>query len=378
MAHDPAIDTHDDETGIMTADAVRAKQMCRPQQFTRECTGYFNACANGSCYHKNYDGCLCADQDCHKRADKDGKTCEFTCEEGACVDAQCNKGADCVRNKPRECWDRKKVMVHKNQGACVAFRCEYDWQPDSEICANLQTCVDGSCLPDSSWLDALRSSPEELPEFTHRGEPGSWLVLATETLGEFVYAADHHDSWCGEECVAVHGLLLAKNDGSVLLADDGTGAEISRDLRERVMPLILGNRTLRLLVFEWAAPAMKKAFDTLPKGAQDMYLLALRHSLQYLDKTDIAAEQTYLDRLRAKDCEGLPHMSDTLSGMSAEAAEALKCSQWAFIHWNPAGETGPFRKMEAFLFRRATTNGVSIKVLKLYTNRLIKVLSKGR
>ena len=157
----------------------------------------------------------------------------------------------------------------------------------------------------------------------------------------------------------------------------------------KTLPTIYRSKRLMKLTYNWAIPIIQKRFAKLPHHHQEIYLKALRVAEDFLKKGNegMHRERKYLHRLRNHNCAGLdahvdewswdrmPHLKK--SAIKEGRTEEQWCDEGKFTYLDPEGrERGDFGKVEAFLFRRWHYDKVPISTMLLYTNRLLRDLSK--
>lgn len=89
------------------------------------------------------------------------------------------------------------------------------------------------------------------------------------------------------------------------------------------------------VLYSWTMPMFKKAFGLLPAKKQEIYKDIVAHARGYLETFDYEKELAYLNKLK--------ELEEKEGGYVV----------YKFIYYNPDGVRGVYRKLEAWIFRRA-------------------------
>lgn len=170
---------------------------------------------------------------------------------------------------------------------------------------------------------------------------------------------------------------------------------------------ILENEQMTEALFVWALPAAKIAFGMLDKDDRATYIEILRHGEKYLKNYDHKKELAYLAKLQSGDCgrEEVAWMQDSwwsedcyaggewkADGFCSEDTPRMVrngvelCYNWAphrfvfttetgrcedceqyFVRVTSDGRLDPYRKLEAFVFRRVRDGADKNVLLRLLT-----------
>lgn len=212
------------------------------------------------------------------------------------------------------------------------------------------------CYPNNrvSWEDVLKHA---LQHFTQ----------TSRTFQRQATDADHHS-----RIMVAYGLLQGASDffyGSSPFSDR---------FRTGVLRTIYRSPVLQEKLYVWAMPSVKLAFRDLASNDQNEYRRALEHAKAYLDHWTPAAqdrEVKYLADLAAGRCgnqtwrrkHGLPDLPLWLT------AQRLPCT-YLFTTYDPLGRNSPYRKVEAFIFRRIRQDGIQVATLKKWATQALRDL----
>ncbi|MEK7175861.1 MAG: hypothetical protein AAB695_00610 [Patescibacteria group bacterium] len=147
---------------------------------------------------------------------------------------------------------------------------------------------------------------------------------------------------------------------------------VRMDWLKRAVTLLWASAS-RETAYRLTVPSIKKALALMPREDREDYLRILRHTSRYMATFDFAREEQYLTNLEAGGC-------------TAEAWQKkhFKLPYWfvgsrgnckvLFTTYGPDGKENPYRKAEAFVYRRVE-EGWDIHDMKQVLDRLIADLS---
>lgn len=147
---------------------------------------------------------------------------------------------------------------------------------------------------------------------------------------------------------------------------------------EKPLQAIFTNSTSREVAYKLATPSIKRALVSLPERDRNDYVGILRHASAYLGSFNLAAETMYLASL-AGDCKSNEWqqkyypLPEWWKNANEGSGEYFNCA-YLFTNHGPNGKRNPYRKVEAFLYRRAM-NGWDVTAMKFMLDRLIADLS---
>ncbi|MDP3771731.1 MAG: hypothetical protein Q8R16_05510, partial [bacterium] len=138
------------------------------------------------------------------------------------------------------------------------------------------------------------------------------------------------------------------------------------------------------LLYDWAMPQAKIAWQMLPLEDQRIYLDILTHGQQYLATYNHKRELAYLERLDAGKCPVPVWYSDNDGdGVDDDHDGAIDedVGKWdpkegcprQFASVGPDGKENPYRKLETFFFRRAR-QGVKVADMRYWLDRVVAEL----
>lgn len=239
------------------------------------------------------------------------------------------------------------------------------------------------CLPVASPCRA-QGVPAERTSASLRacGYPSysSWATLLTGLLDTFVVEPQIYPN--EPDVNEAYGLLQAGNSA---VREYTTWTD---DLRTRVFPQIISSRRLGGLLYDWAMPHVKDAWRQLSPTDQRVYLGILEHGQRYLATYNHRRELAYLQRLKRGDCD-VPRwwlrwysdndgdgVDDDGNGQADEDVghvySKMECID-EFMRSGPDGADTPYRKLEAFFFRRAQ-QGVKVADMRYWLDRVVAEL----
>jgi hypothetical protein len=236
-------------------------------------------------------------------------------------------------------------------------------------------------LPDS-FLEDGRFRRYVRSDFGRCGFPAEtgWSNVLKEALIQFARAPWAHENLFGHgafasgsgdghiRVMAVYGILQTD------LINEG-GTETWYDFRTNVIPRIYASERLLDQAFVWAMPHLNRVWQVLPTADQTNYRLILRHAREYAANFDEAAEVAYLHRLEQGTCE---HPLRDASSMTwfqlhVRAGYPASACTYQFAHSGPDGHETPYRKVEAWVFRRIH-DGMPRERLLRYLDRVLAAL----
>ncbi len=146
---------------------------------------------------------------------------------------------------------------------------------------------------------------------------------------------------------------------------------------ETIVRYFYENEAQRELVYKLALPSIKKAFRSMLDEDRADYLRILRHTSAYMTKFNWKRETDYLLSLKrdGRECYSdewgkkyyqLPSFMTTQDSYPCEIL---------FTEYGPDGTENPYRKAEAFVFRRVAFDGWNLTEMKRILDRLIADLS---
>lgn len=135
---------------------------------------------------------------------------------------------------------------------------------------------------------------------------------------------------------------------------------------------LLWQERLRETAYRLTVPSIREALVTMPRKDRDDYLGILRHTSAYMATFNLARETEYLTYLKGSACQvdekyrKEAYQNRTLGIIS-------KCDEF-FTIFGPDGKRNPYRKTEAFVYRRVA-EGWKLAEMKRVLDRLIADLS---
>lgn len=224
---------------------------------------------------------------------------------------------------------------------------------------------------ENKW--SIGSEPKELPKIS-KGKR-SWVDILERALEDFTRTPDAYRNWSKQlpSIMTAYGVLQTSN---------GAAWEVfwfegyyEKPSTPDSMRAIFRSKSLRKVFYNWAMPAVKKAFGSLTKKDQEQYLKIFEHASQYLAGLNTAtyrAEVQYLAELeqgRCRDKVWLKSRNIKLPEWMRGPEEIRYCRD-LFTWYNPQGVENPYRKIESFAFRRVR-EGVDAQAQKYWVDRVI-------
>ena len=184
----------------------------------------------------------------------------------------------------------------------------------------------------------------------------SWSRLLSEALSNFrsAPAMAREFQWRTEVLVAI-GVLMAGEYTPFDTANLGT-----LDFRQNVLPTIYRSRTLQETAYQWAWPHFLESYRELPTNVQLDYLVVIAHAKSYLASFDLERERAYWRSLEEGKCKEPDAGKMWLAEYRARPGYAVSPCVPLFTRLGPDNKPNPYRKLEAFIFRRAV-DGWSIE-----------------
>lgn len=205
----------------------------------------------------------------------------------------------------------------------------------------------GECYPEGLLTEKGGwALTEELVEKCLPPIPVSWTYLLDQQMVSMVETARRAaDDLGGEHAeyekrmMAVYGILAAGELSSLPYQ-----RELVAPFLDDVMPVIYKSQRLRESMFRWVMPHVKVTFGHMSVEARKAYIEIIDDAVKYLQRMNVAQEDAYLERLqKAGDDSG-------------------------FTTVDPTGKGWTYRKVHAFIYRRAK-QGVPKAVMLSYLRR---------
>lgn len=240
---------------------------------------------------------------------------------------------------------------------------------------------EADCLPETSPCRGL-PEPDKLESgsLATCGYPStsSWAKVLRSALDAFVAVPRTYDDTEQQriQTSVAYGILQTVDGGLGEYSGD-----THHDFRSRVLPFVLRSRRLTGIAYDWAMPHLRGAWQELPPDAQRIYLGILEHGQRYLSTFSMKREQAYLAQLqrgvcdppewlRDNDSDGVDDDGDGQIDEDAGRWDPKRDCERQFVARGPDGEQNPYRKLEAFVFRRVQ-QGVAVADMKLWLDRVI-------
>lgn len=233
---------------------------------------------------------------------------------------------------------------------------------------------EAQCLPPESPCRQRYSKDLTAEQVDECGYPShsSWAKLLQGALRSFLIEPS---IYAGQPHVYVgYGLLQGGNAPAI-----GYYPALSADLRVRALPQIYRSQALLKLVYAWAMPHLKQAWQQLSPSDQRIYMNAFEHGQQYLARYRHDLELTYLRTLERGECYPPEWLSDhDHDGVDDDHDGKVDEDEWKPTEWcpnlftmlGPDGKYNPYRKLEAFFFRRAR-DGMKVSQMRYWLSRVV-------
>ncbi|MDO8621638.1 MAG: hypothetical protein Q7R80_00185 [bacterium] len=272
-------------------------------------------------------------------------------------------------------WDGSRLsewQVSDPPAGLPEFKIYYGvW--DERACLSATSPCQG--LPRSNDLDAGSLATCGYPVTT------SWSKLLRSALDSF-YAvpSSYRDSSFNKTNVyAAYGLLQSLGGGL-----GSYDMSTHHDFRANVLRKIYGSRRLTGLLYDWAMPQAKIAWQMLSSGDRGIYLDILTHGQHFLSTYNHKRELAYLVRLERGKCAPPEWLSDNdgdgvdddHNGQTDEDVGEWNPKEdcpGQFTSVGPDGKENLYRKFEAFFFRRAR-DGVKVADMRYWLDRVVAEL----
>lgn len=213
----------------------------------------------------------------------------------------------------------------------------------------------------SSFTENGRFTDYNLSDMRRCGFPSetSWANVLKLALVQFVRAPRMHEDIFSHAAFASgqgddrRRILTAYG---ILQADfmDAGGPQTWYDFRRTTLERIYRSEALMERVYTWALPHVTRVRSALPFDDRASYLDIAWHARQYLATFDEAAEVAYLRRLEQGQCERPltdPSATRWFRDMARPGYPPSPCT-YVFTRRGPDGRDRPYRKVEAWIFRR--------------------------
>ncbi|MEY4602376.1 MAG: hypothetical protein RL292_317 [Candidatus Parcubacteria bacterium] len=155
----------------------------------------------------------------------------------------------------------------------------------------------------------------------------------------------------------------------------------TKKLQQTVSEYIFKKDVAREVAYKWAQPIIKTVFKELESADRRDYLLILDHTSQYLGSFNLKREQEYYNSVAAvmPKCR-MPEWQQRYYKLPRWMIpdgkyDYLRPCEVLFTQFGPDGKENPFRKIEAFIFRRVTADDWSPVTMKKLVDRLIADLT---
>ncbi len=194
----------------------------------------------------------------------------------------------------------------------------------------------------------ITMAPADLPRTGIAGV--SWEDVLEKSLKEMKETAE----W-----------TLKRPERTEILVADGLlqsyGSVEPEKLREPALAIF--KSPLATVAYKWAMPSVKAAFKALAPEDHAEYLKILDYASAYLSrfsKDYYLREVGYLESLKKGECYGLSAEHREFFGGGLPSCVPL------FTRFGPDGKRNPYRKVEAFLFRRFHFDGIGADIMKAW------------
>lgn len=168
--------------------------------------------------------------------------------------------------------------------------------------------------------------------------------------------------------LVAYGVLQAGNNPAF---DRWEGC--SRSLRRKVLPIIYKSPKLQEELYDWAMPVTQQRFSWLSREEQLAYMAILDHARKYLRTFDYHKEVEYYEGLAGEWCEdedwydqnGEDHSEDCTRYFTSHGPDDDRNSK----------SSNPYRKIEAWIFRRANRGEMSPATMLKWVEKAIADLT---
>ena len=135
---------------------------------------------------------------------------------------------------------------------------------------------------------------------------------------------------------------------------------------------IFNKTTDRDLVYHLVLPSLKIALTQLPNTDKQQYISILRHTRVYMDSFNANRESEYLAGISNPDWDcRTQEWQKRHYKLSANLLDRGFRCEGLFTMFGPDGKDNPYRKAEAFVYRRVKNDGWSISTMKTMLDRLL-------
>jgi len=191
--------------------------------------------------------------------------------------------------------------------------------------------------PQKPWT--IKKAPDELSERTN-----GWEDMLDTCIYDFFNARENAEELYeanNYKCTMENFRILYKVSRGILI--DNTDDEIDfldwveedKKTDDKSYKKFISSFRLLSILYEWVMPPVKQTFQLLDKRDQIEYMDILNHTIRYTNKYNHERELNYLTwlqyRAKAKNDPSIENL---------------------FIERNPSNIISPYRKIEAFVFRR--------------------------
>ena len=216
------------------------------------------------------------------------------------------------------------------------------------------------------WM-GLPKAPARLPALP---KGYSWEELLLNGLSEFSYK--NYDE---ADLIVAYGALQTSNPVvEVIVGGDNFWLQPELQQKAAASPwavrAVFRSSVLRRAAYAWAMPSIREAFRKMPAGQQGEYFRILEHAEGYLQAFDYAREAEYFDELSRGRCQNAEWRK--VHGMEELPwwHESRNCLL-LFTAFDPRGKESPYRKVEAFCFRRFNADGVGPQTQLYWVRRAL-------
>jgi hypothetical protein len=201
------------------------------------------------------------------------------------------------------------------------------------------------------------------------GKPNSDLTWVNVLDGAVHAMTRTPESWGNDPAVMTAYGVLQTQMGVL-----DTAPQFTYSFRRETLKTIYTTPALREAAYKWAMPSIRDAFRTLPSAGKAEYLRIGIHAREYLDTFNPEREQVYLDGLNQGKCRNSEWRAGFGLSDMAYNKMGTRCPAF-FTSYDTSGKESPYRKVEAFCFRRYI-DGVDVDTLKILIDRVLTDLTK--
>jgi hypothetical protein len=302
--------------------------------------------------------------------------CPLGCKDGACNDLPQGPPTCRYYGLAAETQCKDKHTILRPSGGHIHRTDSLDQGDLTVVCSEMYeevACGEGYRCEDGDCFKLPPQAPKALPQpqlFDRDGqalpeEESTWEWMLHFAVKNFTSTSAVGRGWEEEDHKDVVQIVY----GMLYTLSWSVDIDNSHEFLRETLGDIYSSRVLQRLLFAWAMPVIEDAYTEMPPDEARVYLGALYYAREYLTKRwNYKRERTHLEQLERGECDRPAKCQENPHGWRCDCIDR-------FVDVDPKGVARPFRKIEAWFFRRQHLDGVNPRKTFLpWINKVIRLL----